>query len=831
MKRILFSILILMLISFNVFAQEDIFARQIKVKGRGAKIDGSGNIPLYWNGFYEGTYSGSAHDAFSIDYTGAGHLIFNWQSNGQPRFTMNKPGRAILTGHLRFSGSSRYINFGDYWGDGGYGIRDNAGILQVKDSGGVWASISGGGIVQGDIVAGDGLTGGADNVLPGPDADVRLDADANLLVFGFPFQIDVTDDGDGKVILSLPQNIDTGATPAFSSVHLSNLTASRLVSSDGSQVLESTDISAWIAGTANDVTVGDDLDGSVTLSTVNLGNIVAGTGLTGGADDVLPGAEADVTINADANLLVAGTADDVTVTDDLDGTITLSTISLGDITTSGTGMSGGADDVLPGADTDVTITLDTSKDLVAGTGLTGGEDDVFPGAEADVTINADANLLVAGTANRVTVTDDLDGTITLTSPQDTHTTATPQFAGLGVGKVSPAAGTHIFGVGNDEPLSSVGNFAYIIDSRNYDATYPGGILLLGGEYDSSANITPFAGIRAAKDNTGDGDKGGGMRFYTRKNGVDVWQNNERMTITSTGRLAIGPGNILADSLVEIEEDSSNTTVTIGAYHDDEATSPKLTLRKADNTQASPQPVDTGAILGTIEFDGRDDNGFDTGATIYAKADADWSSSERGTDLFFQSRDGAGDLTDQFTVTADGNFRGVTSKWHYCKYIDMFSVSPGASGPDQIVMSSVTIGGYNLDVITEYLYFNGKVCTNWDASSDLWVIVTYEVDVDNTGGLITDTVDFSLLCYYKGSLEIVNKTQTATCSEVVGQSPRYKQFQDTLVIDYDPGGGNDVDIGDVFAFRLNLDTGASEVDSVVVNIAIFTYQTALPQIEL
>jgi len=209
----------------------------------------------------------------------------------------------------------------------------------------------------GDIVAGDGLTGGADDVLPGPDADVTLNADANLLVFGFPNQIEVYDDGNGRIIIKLPQDIDTGATPSFVTTHLSSLTASRLVSTDSSKVLESTNATAWIAGSANDVTVGDDGDGSVTLSTVTLGDIVA----------------------------------------------------------AGTGMSGGADNVLPGADSDVTVTLTVAKDIVAGTGLTGGADDVLPGADADVTINADANLLVSGTANDVTVTDDLDGTITLST--------------------------------------------------------------------------------------------------------------------------------------------------------------------------------------------------------------------------------------------------------------------------------------------------------------------------------------------------------------------------------------------------------------------------------
>lgn len=45
-------------------------------------------------------------------------------------------------------------------------------------------------------------------------------------------------------------------------------------------------------------------------------------------------------------------------------------------------------------------------------------------------ISSDLVNWVAGTANRVTVTDDADGTITLSGPQDIHTGATPTFAGL-----------------------------------------------------------------------------------------------------------------------------------------------------------------------------------------------------------------------------------------------------------------------------------------------------------------------------------------------------------------------------------------------------------------
>lgn len=44
-------------------------------------------------------------------------------------------------------------------------------------------------------------------------------------------------------------------------------------------------------------------------------------------------------------------------------------------------------------------------------------------------ISSDLVSWVTGTANQVIVTDDGDGTITLSTPQDTHVDATPEFAG------------------------------------------------------------------------------------------------------------------------------------------------------------------------------------------------------------------------------------------------------------------------------------------------------------------------------------------------------------------------------------------------------------------
>lgn len=71
----------------------------------------------------------------------------------------------------------------------------------------------------------------------------------------------------GNPTLSTPQDIHTGATPTFANIIDSGLTASRLVQSNGSKQLASvSDLTSWVAGTANRVTVSNDGDGTITLS-------------------------------------------------------------------------------------------------------------------------------------------------------------------------------------------------------------------------------------------------------------------------------------------------------------------------------------------------------------------------------------------------------------------------------------------------------------------------------------------------------------------------------------------------------------------------------------
>lgn len=295
------------------------------------------------------------------------------------------------------------------------------------------------------------------------------------------------------------------ASPTFAGVTLTGLTASRLVQTNAGKALASVaDLSAWIAGTANRVTVANDGDGTITLSgpqDLHTGanptfagfNVVGdgkqavfnwtaptsygefafkegsdwigffgaygtaygppdsgqliftsrvdGTGgfrfktRTGGVYQVraildnagnlnLPILTASRLLASDgsknlasSNLVswVAGTANEVEVSDDGDGTITLGLVDPVIVSKGGTGAATLTDHgLLVGSGTDAVTPLAAATNGQIPIG-SAGADPVL----AEIT----------GTANQVTVTNGA-GTITLSLPQNIHTGASPTFAGL-----------------------------------------------------------------------------------------------------------------------------------------------------------------------------------------------------------------------------------------------------------------------------------------------------------------------------------------------------------------------------------------------------------------
>lgn len=143
-----------------------------------------------------------------------------------------------------------------------------------------------------------------------------------------------------------------------------------------------------------------------------------------------------------------------------------------------------------------------------------------------------------------------------------------------------------------------------------------------------------------------------------------------------------------------------------------------------------------------------------------------------------------------------------------------SANPGGSGATWIDADANTTGGWNLTSSTHKLRGGTDIHSDWDGVSNPKVHVRFAVNVDNSGGADTDTVDLRAVIYYKGVGDTVTKSQTIEGTVVVGKSPRYKTFEATMEADADYA-GNVLEVGDHIAFIINLETDTSEVDDIIV----------------
>lgn len=178
---------------------------------------------------------------------------------------------------------------------------------------------------------------------------------------------------------------------------------------------------------------------------------------------------------------------------------------------------------------------------------------------------------------------------------------------------------------------------------------------------------------------------------------------------------------------------------------------------------------------------------------------------------------------KFLQSSD-TIRARTAVYRRYYHMPLFASNPGATGPTFTAPSANTTGGYRLDAATEFLYLEADIHSDWDGASDLKVEVFFQVNVDNTGGAVGDTVDLKLVGYFMGTGDTASKVPTiAEVATVVGKSAQYKLFKAEFTVDYDTV-ANVVEAGDKCGFILNLETDTSEVDDIIVTNASMYYNT-------
>ena len=183
-----------------------------------------------------------------------------------------------------------------------------------------------------------------------------------------------------------------------------------------------------------------------------------------------------------------------------------------------------------------------------------------------------------------------------------------------------------------------------------------------------------------------------------------------------------------------------------------------------------------------------------------------------------------------TILDSGAIRFTNSiYWTYHK-LPASEFIPSSSGATWVDPNANTLGGYNLDADTEYLYINFIMCSDWDAASDAELICWFETDVDNSGGNIGDKVVFDAECYVKDIGDTACLTQSLSEDIIIDQAAQYKLFNFTFTIDYDNAGAP-LSVGSVVTVRLNFDRTNSNITSVIFNRAIFRYKTKQVHIEV
>ena len=264
-------------------------------------------------------------------------LLIDAQVGGASKFSVTNTGQGYFAGNLGLA-SSAYLNFGATDGTAGYGLRDNAGVVEYKNSAGTWTSIlssSGGVTIGGNVTGGTVgsiLFAGASNVVAQDNANFFYDQSNHRLGLGTtsPAQqlsltnslglVDTTTATTGVIFKGTNRFMHnyqaTGTTGAnfFAGVNAGNFT----LSGTGTQASNNTGVGqnalAALTTGSNDSALG-----SNALVSVNTGsnNVALGdnagryfadgsTALTDPENSIYLGAGAMGKDNSDANSIVIG---------------------------------------------------------------------------------------------------------------------------------------------------------------------------------------------------------------------------------------------------------------------------------------------------------------------------------------------------------------------------------------------------------------------------------------------------------------------------------------------------------------------------------------------
>jgi len=244
---------------------EDITAQHIMFAGAAHEVEGSAN--LKWDGtdLIVGSAKVSDLTATRVTFAGASGSLVDDAKMTFAAGVLTVSGstysaNASIVGNLTVAGN--FVVEGDT-------VTQNVGTVTTEDSiitlnkGASSIPLDGVGIEfeSGSAIVGYVKTDGAGNMMIKAATGSELTLDVNAAK-----TIAVAGDLTIEAASFVNQDLTTDAMPQFTKAKLTDLTASRLMASNGSKETVSADLSAWVAGTTNQVNVADNASGSITLS-------------------------------------------------------------------------------------------------------------------------------------------------------------------------------------------------------------------------------------------------------------------------------------------------------------------------------------------------------------------------------------------------------------------------------------------------------------------------------------------------------------------------------------------------------------------------------------
>jgi len=177
---------------------------------------------------------------------------------------------------------------------------------------------------------------------------------------------------------------------------------------------------------------------------------------------------------------------------------------------------------------------------------------------------------------------------------------------------------------------------------------------LGGLYFNGANGTGYsnaASIIASCDGTpgATNDMPGALRFYTTADGSGTL--TERMIIKNDGKIGIGTSAPVSD----IEIQGTGTIITNGRYSNDTSGARFDFQKSRGATVGTNTIVQSGDLLGQINWFGANGTTFTVGASVRASVDGTPGATNDmpGRLEFHTTADGAGSLTERMRITNAG----------------------------------------------------------------------------------------------------------------------------------------------------------------------------------